>query len=186
MKRILFALLAVAAVACIVASSAPTSGHADEPVSAASPIYGVTIPAGYRDWKLIAVSEIAAGDKSQLRAEFGNDVAIKAFKEGRLPFPDGSIVIAQHWAKQSSAENDSVLAMAPMVAGLDSPKSFIPGSFINMQVMVKDSKKYAASGGWGFADFKDGKPGDEALTKTCFPCHEPAKAHDFVFTHYAP
>ena len=52
--------------------------------------------------------------------------------------------------------------------------------------MVKDSKKYAATGGWGFGDFKDGKPGDEALHKACFGCHEPVKAHDFVFAHYAP
>jgi hypothetical protein len=56
----------------------------------------------------------------------------------------------------------------------------------NIQLMVKDSRKYAATGGWGFADFKDGKPGDEAVHKTCFPCHEPAKASDFVFTHYSP
>jgi Cytochrome P460 len=52
--------------------------------------------------------------------------------------------------------------------------------------MVKDSKKYAATAGWGFADFKGGKPGDKALHETCFPCHAPAKARDFVFTHYAP
>jgi cytochrome c2 len=51
--------------------------------------------------------------------------------------------------------------------------------------MVKDLKKYAATGGWGFADFKDGKPAGEAVLKTCFPCHELAKDHDFVFTHYA-
>jgi hypothetical protein len=51
--------------------------------------------------------------------------------------------------------------------------------------MVKDSKKYVTTGGWGFAQFKDGKPADEALHKTCFPCHEPAKARDFLFTHYA-
>jgi hypothetical protein len=183
MKRISFVLVALVTVAGVTASLAPTSGYTDE---AASPIYGVTIPAGYRDWKLIAVSEIAAGEKSQLRAEFGNDIAIKAFKEGTLPFPDGSIVIAQHWSKVSSPDNDKVLATAPMVAGLNSPKSFVPGSFINMQIMVKDSKKYAASGGWGFADFKDGKPGDEALTKTCFPCHKPAKDHDYVYTRYAP
>jgi Cytochrome P460 len=54
-----------------------------------------------------------------------------------------------------------------------------------MQVMVKDSKKYAATDGWGFADIKDGKPGDEALHKTCFT-HEPAKDRDFVFTRYTP
>jgi hypothetical protein len=183
MKRISFLLVAIVGVTGVLASLAPASGRADEP---ASPIYGVTLPPGYRDWKLIAVSEIAAGDHSQLRAEFGNDIAIKAYKEGTLPFPDGSIVIAHHWTKESSPNNDKVLALAPMVAGLDNPKSFVPGSFINMQIMVKDSKKYAASGGWGFADFKNGKPGDEALHKTCFPCHQPAKDRDYVFTRYAP
>jgi hypothetical protein len=182
-KRVLFLLLAVVAVAGALAFTAPASGPADEN---ASPIYGVTIPAGYRDWKLIAVSEIAAGDKSQLRAEFGNDIAIKAYKDGALPFPDGAIVVAQHWVKESSPENDNVLSSLPMVAGLDKPKSFVPGLFINVQFMVKDSKKYAASGGWGFADFKDGKPSDEALHKTCFPCHQPAKDHDYVYTRYAP
>jgi hypothetical protein len=41
--------------------------------------------------------------------------------------------------------------------------------------------------GWGFGHFTpDGKPGDEAFMKTCFPCHEKAKASDLVFTHYAP
>jgi hypothetical protein len=52
--------------------------------------------------------------------------------------------------------------------------------------MVKDSKKYAATGGWGFGDFKDGKPSDEAMHKACFPCHEPFKDSDYVFTRYAP
>jgi hypothetical protein len=183
MKQIAFLLAALATAAGVLAFTAPVSGDIAE---LASPIYGVTIPEGYRDWKLIAVSEIGAGDKSQLRAEFGNDIAIKAFKAGTLPFPDGAVVIAQHWMKESSAANDRVLSMVPMVSGLDSPKSFVPGSLINMQIMVKDSKKYAATSGWGFADFKDGKPGDEALHKTCFPCHQPAKDHDFIYTHYAP
>jgi hypothetical protein len=52
--------------------------------------------------------------------------------------------------------------------------------------MVKDSKKYATTGGWGFAHFKDGKPGDEAFMNTCFPCHNQAKARDLVFTRFAP
>jgi Cytochrome P460 len=52
--------------------------------------------------------------------------------------------------------------------------------------MVKDSKKYAASGGWGFADLTNGKPGDLALHEKCFPCHAPAKDRDYVFTRYAP
>jgi len=51
---------------------------------------------------------------------------------------------------------------------------------------LADSKKYAASGGWGFADFTNGKPGNEALHAKCFPCHQPAKDRDYVFTHYAP
>jgi hypothetical protein len=52
--------------------------------------------------------------------------------------------------------------------------------------MVKDSKKYASTGGWGFAEFTNGKPDGEAVTKTCFGCHAPAKDQDLVFTHYAP
>jgi len=63
--------------------------------------------------------------------------------------------------------------------------SFVIGSPVNVQFMVKDSKKYAATGGWGFADFTNGKPGDKALHETCFPCHVAAKDRDFVFTNYA-
>jgi hypothetical protein len=57
---------------------------------------------------------------------------------------------------------------------------------MNVQFMVKDSKKYAASGGWGYPDFTNGKPGNEALHEKCFPCHLPVKDRDYVFTHYAP
>jgi hypothetical protein len=53
--------------------------------------------------------------------------------------------------------------------------------------MVKDSKKYAATGGRGeIADFTGGKPGDKALHETCFPCHTPAKDRDYVSNQYAP
>ena len=52
--------------------------------------------------------------------------------------------------------------------------------------MIKDSKKYASTGGWGFGDFKDGKPWRQAVHKACFGCHAPAKDHDYVFAHYAP
>ena len=151
--------------------------------SDASPIYGITIPAGYRDWHLIAVNQLAGGNLKQLRAQLGNDIAIKAFREGKLPFPDGAIIAALHWSEVSSDENDKVLASGFPGAGL---KSSVAGSAQNVQFMVKDSKKYAVTGGWGFADFKNGKPGDEALHKTCFACHEPAKDRDFVFARYAP
>ena len=151
--------------------------------SNASPIYGVTIPAGYRDWRLISVGHLAGGNLKQLRAQLGNDIAIKAFREGKLPFPDGTIIAALHWNEASSDENNKVLASGFPGAGL---QSSVAGSVENVQFMVKDSKKYAATGGWGFADFKNGKPGDEALHKTCFPCHQPAKDRDLVFAHYAP
>jgi Cytochrome P460 len=65
--------------------------------SNASPIYGVTIPAGYRDWKLIAVNQLMTDKVDQLRAQVGNEIAIKAFKEGTIPFPDGTIIAALHW-----------------------------------------------------------------------------------------
>jgi hypothetical protein len=151
--------------------------------SNASPIYGITIPAGYRDWRLISVAHLAGGNLKQLRAQLGNDIAIKAFREGKLPFPDGAIIAALHWNEAASDENNKVLASGFPGAGL---QSFVAGSAENVQFMVKDSKKYAATDGWGFADFKNGKPGDEALHKTCFPCHQPAKDRDFVFTRYAP
>ena len=61
----------------------------------------------------------------------------------------------------------------------------IIGSTVNLQFMVKDSKKYAATGGWGFADFKDGQDGDKAVHEACFPCHAPAKDRDYVFARYA-
>jgi Cytochrome P460 len=148
--------------------------------SNASPIYGVTIPAEYRDWKLIAVGQLVTDKVDQLRAQLGNEIAIKAFKEGAIPFPDGTIIAALHWNRVSSEDNNKIL-----VGAFPGAQSFVVGSAVNVQFMVKDSKKYAATGGWGFGDFKDGKPGDEALHKTCFPCHQPAKAQDYVFTHYA-
>jgi cytochrome P460 len=161
----------------------------------ASPIYGVTVPAGYRDWHLISVKRLAGGKGDnpavvaahmalmQLRAELGNDIATKAFREGTLPFPDGAIIAALHWNEASSDVDNKVLAEGFPGAGLES--SFA-GSAVNVQLMVKDSKKYSASAGWGFADFTNGKPGSEALHQRCFPCHQPAKDHDYVFTRYAP
>lgn len=179
MKRIVFALVATGALASTIAYMAPASGQAD---GEAAPIYEIKIPSGYRDWRLISVNHLAGGNLKQMRAQLGNDIAIKAFREGKVPFPDGTIIAALHWTEASSDENNKVLAIGFPGAGL---QSSVAGSPVNVQFMVKDSKKYAATGGWGFADFKDGKPGNEALHKTCFPCHEPAKDRDYVFTRYA-
>src|ERR1700679_1464915 len=103
MKRIVLMMVAVTAVA----SSSPVSGRMDE---AASPILGVTIPPGYRDWKMIAVAQLKSDKVDQLRAQLGNEIAIKAYKEGTIPFPDGSIIVALHWTRVASEDNDKVLA----------------------------------------------------------------------------
>jgi hypothetical protein len=118
------------------------------------------------------------GNLNDLRAILGNDVAIKAYREGKLPFPDGTIIARLAWSYVPSEENNKAFGR---------PQSFVPGPPTNgVQFMVKDSRKYASTGGWGFAQFNDGKPADEAVQQTCFRCHEPAKARDFVFARYAP
>ena len=179
MKRLTFFLAALATLGGVVAFRAPASGQTD---AEAAPSYGVKIPPGYRDWRLISVAH-EEGNLNSFAAVLGNDVAIKAYREGKLPFPDGAIIAALHWNEVSSDENDKVLATGFPGAGL---QSSVAGSTVNVQFMVKDSKKYAATAGWGFADFKNGKPGDEALYKNCFPCHQPVKDRDYVFTRYAP
>jgi Cytochrome P460 len=173
MRRTVFALVAVAAQGGAAANMVRASEQTD---GEAAPIYGIKVPPGYRDWQLISVAR-EEGAFNDLRAQLGNDVAIKAYREGTLPFPDGSIIVALHWNYVASEENNKVFGRS---------QSFIAGSPKNIQVMVKDSKKYAATGGWGFADFTDGKPADEAMHQGCFSCHEAVKARDFVFTRYAP
>ena len=175
MKRVAFLLVAVAAAAGVVVCMAHASGQAD---GEAAPIFGIKIPPGYRDWMLISVAH-EAGNLNDFRAILGNDAAIKAYREEKLPFPDGTIIARLAWSYVPSEENNKVFGRR---------QSFVPGPQPDwyLQLMVKDSRKYAATGGWGFAQFKDGKPADEVLLKTCFPCHEPVKARDFVFTRYAP
>ena len=180
MRRIIIAIVAAGALAGLVSYLRPASGQVDQE---AASIYGIRIPEGYRNWRLISVNHLAGSSVKQVRAQLGNDIAIKAFREGSLPFPDGTIIAALHWKEASSDENDKVLATGFPGAGL---QSFVAGSAVNVQFMVKDSKKYATTGGWGFGDFTNGRPGDEALHKTCFACHQPAKDRDYVFTRYAP
>ena len=188
MRRIALAAVAVTvtAVAGVAAYIEAASGQSN---GEAAPIYGVKIPDGYRDWRVISVKRLTgrqltgAGELKQLRAELGNDLAIKAYRDGTLPFPDGSIIAALHWNEGSSDADNQALAAGFPGLGLEST---FAGSAVNAQFMVKDSKKYAASGGWGFADFTKGKPGSEALHATCFPCHQPGKDRDYVFTRYGP
>ena len=173
MRRIAFLVVAVAAVAAVVASMIPASGQA---VGQAGPVFVTKMPPGFRDWTVISVSH-EAGNINSIGAVLGNDVAVKAYREGKLPFPEGSIIAAVHYAYVPSEENNKVF-------GRD--QSFVAGPPTNVQFEVKDSNKYAATGGWGFGHFnKDGTLGNDTLMKTCFPCHAKASS-DLVFTHYAP
>jgi hypothetical protein len=172
-KRIAYLVFAAVTLTGVVVHMADAFGRSD---GGADPVFGITIPPGFRDWKLISVAH-EEGNLNDLRALLGNDIAIKAYREGNLPFPDGTIIARLAWSYVPSEENNKVFGRS---------QSFVAGPATNVQFMVKNSKKYAATGGWGFAQFKDGKPADAALLKTCFPCHEPVKARDFVFTQYAP
>jgi hypothetical protein len=174
MRRIVFVLVAVGALAGVVVSMAPASGQAD---GEAAPIFGVKIPPGYRDWRLISVAH-EEGNLNDFRAILGNDVAIKAAREGTLPYPDGTIIARLAWSYDPLEESSKAFGRL---------QSFVAGPPKNgVQFMVKDSGKYASTGGWGFAQFDDGKPADEAMHNTCFPCHATVKARDFVFNRYAP
>ncbi|MGO9084818.1 MAG: cytochrome P460 family protein [Candidatus Sulfotelmatobacter sp.] len=174
MKWIAFLLVGVAV--GVVAFTVPASGHADEK---GAPIFVTEIPPGYRDWKLISVAH-EEGNLNDIRAILGNDEAIKAYREGNLPFPEGTIIGRIAWSYVASEENNKIFGRT---------QSFVAGAptASYLQFMVKDSKKYAGTDGWGFAQFdKNGKPAEEAPLKTCFPCHEAIKARDFVFTRYTP
>ncbi len=174
MKRKSAFAIIVATLASVIAYLATVSGQADEK---SAPVYVTEIPSGYRDWKLISVAH-EEGNLHSFAIVLGNDVAIKAYREGKLPFPDGAIIAALHYGHVPSEENNKVFG---------DKQSFVPGAPTNVQFEVKNSKKYAATGGWGFGHFDPNrKPADEALLKTCFPCHEPAKATDLIYTRYVP
>jgi hypothetical protein len=164
-------LIGCAAVAVCAAGLALSAAA---PSGATAPIFGITIPAGYRDWKLVSVAH-EAGTLNDIRAILGNDLAIKTYRQGKTPFPDGTIIARIAWAYVSSEENNKVF-------GRD--QSFVAGAPTEwyLQLMVKDSKKYPGTHGWGFAQFdKDGKPADEAKTKPACPVtSQPARMTSYL------
>ena len=143
---------------------------------AVEPLFVETIPAGYRDWALIAVAR-EEGTLDDIRAVLGNDLAVHAYREGK-PFPDGAILSRIAWSYDASEENNKAFGRV---------QSFVAGRPKNgIQFMVKDSKKYAATGGWGYAHFENGRSASATLLQSCFPCHAAIKERDYVFTRYAP
>jgi hypothetical protein len=162
MRQIALVLAAVAVVAVVAACIAPVPGHAAQE---AEPVFVDKVIPGYRDWVLISVAR-EEGELNDIRAVLGNDVAIKAYREGK-PFPEGAVIARIAWSYDASEENNKTFGRA---------QSYVAGA----------PKNYAATGGWGYAHFNDGKSAEVALLKACFPCHAAIKERDYVFTRYAP
>lgn len=159
------ALAGIASVALIAAA------YRGEKSSPAAPVFGVTLPDGYHDWQLIAPAQEAA-PFNELRVVVGNAVAMRAFRDNQRPFPDGTVLVKRAWKRVPSA---------------DFASASIPGAATTVQVMVKDSRRFASTGGWGYGRFIDGRPVDEAQHRTCHACHEArVKDRDYVFTRLAP
>ncbi|MBC8412736.1 cytochrome P460 family protein [bacterium] len=134
---------------------------------------GINIPEGYKDWKSIAVAHRT--DNNTLRIILGNDTAVAAARTGKTrPWPEGSIIGKLVWKDTTHKEW---------------PEATIPDKFVHAEFMIKDSAKYKATGGWGFARWKgmDQKPyGDDAdFVMECFGCHTPVEDNDYVFTYPA-
>jgi hypothetical protein len=137
---------------------------------------------GYETWQTISISR----NEQALAVILGNPVMIDAYRAGipqnGKPFPDGAKMAKVHWAPKP---NEFF------------PNASVPGNLQNVDLMVKDSKRFADSGGWGYAvfdydaasdTFKPGtmasKPPQGNDAKCGFTCHTTAKARDYVFTDY--
>jgi hypothetical protein len=140
---------------------------------------------GYESWQVISVSQGAPGI---MAAIVGNREMIQSYLEG-IPgngkvFPDGARMAKIHW-------NTKKLETFPTAIN--------PGTLHDVDFMVKDSKRFASSGGWGYAAFEydtltnQFRPADrnskppQANDASCgFGCHTIVKSSDYVFTKYAP
>lgn len=138
----------------------------------------VALPAGYRDWRMVSVAR-ETGALDDLRVVLGNDIAITAFRTGARPFPEGAQIARLAYRYVPSAQNN---------AAFGQQQSFVAGDPTNVQIIVKDSKRFSATGGWGFGQFIAGAPDPrQPPMQTCFACHAKRGApEDFVFTHYVP
>ena len=149
-----------------------TASWAATPAVAAAP-NGIQLPAAYKDWRVISSSHRT--DNNTMRVIVGNDKAVEAARQGKTnPWPDGAILGKLVW----KADTDK-----------NWPTAVVPGNFVHAEFMIKEVKKYAATGGWGFARWLgvDQKPygKDANFVQECFACHTPVKDNDYVFTHPA-
>lgn len=145
------------------------SGMAAAQSPARSP-NGIDLPEGYKDWRVIAVSH--RSDNDTMRVIVGNDLAIGAARSGRTnPWPDGAILGKIVW---KNARHDAW------------PAATVPGEFRAQEFMIKDAKRYAATGGWGYARWlgTERKPlgKNASFEQGCHGCHTQVRANGYVFT----
>ena len=129
---------------------------------------GIEFLPDYKNWKTISSTD--RFDNHTMREILGNDVAIKAIAENHInPWPDGTAFAKVAWAQQPDGKGVSQT-----------------GAFIQVEFMIRDSKKYASTKGWGWARWRgtDLKPygKDADFTKECVVCHEPVRQNDYVYT----
>lgn len=131
---------------------------------------GITLPEGYKNWRVIAPSY--RSDKKHVRVIVGNDIAVAAARSGKTnPWPEGAILGKMVWKEKADEAW---------------PTALVPAQFVHAEFMVKDSKKFAETGGWGYARWTgmDQKPygKDANFAQECVACHTPKKPNDWVFT----
>ena len=105
MRLVAFPLVGVATLAGVVAFTPPATNQEG------APIFVTSIPPGYRDWRLISVAH-EEGNFHSFSAVLGNDLAIQAYRKGKVPFPDGAIIAALHYRHVPSEENNKVFGQA--------------------------------------------------------------------------
>lgn len=129
---------------------------------------GIAFLPDYKNWK--AISSTERFDNGTLRQILGNDVAIKAIAENHInPWPDGTAFAKVAWAE-----------------ALDDKGAAHTGAFIQVEFMIRDSQKYVATKGWGWARWRGTKlepyGKDADFTTECVGCHTPVRDNDYVFT----
>lgn len=158
-------MFSLTAICCLLAFNA--AGAADKVLPAPN---GIEFPAGYRDWRVISISQRT--DNHTMRAILGNDIAVEAARSGHThPWPDGAVLGKVVW--KEGQEKHWTTAIAPQ-------------EFVHAEFMFKDAAKWAATGGWGYARWVGAglKPygKDANFGQECMGCHTPAKDDDWVFT----
>jgi hypothetical protein len=129
---------------------------------------GIAFIADYKNWKTISSTE--RSDNGTMREILGNEVAVKAIAENHIdPWPDGTAFAKVAWFQQADQRGIAR-----------------PGAFFQVEFMIRDSKKYGNTLGWGWARWRgaDLKPYGEsaAFTNECVGCHSPLRNTDYVFT----